>query len=66
MPSITPTLWFDHDLEEAASFYTSVFPNSHIEGLTGPPMPDPASRARSCRAASCWTEPDEVDHYWDR
>jgi hypothetical protein len=28
-------------------------------------MPDPASRARSCRAASCWTE-HEVDHYWDR
>ena len=33
MPSITPSLWFDHDLEEAARFYTSVFPNSHIEGL---------------------------------
>ncbi len=32
MPSITPTLWFDHNLEEAARFYTSVFPNSHIEG----------------------------------
>jgi predicted 3-demethylubiquinone-9 3-methyltransferase (glyoxalase superfamily) len=33
MPSITPSLWFDHDLEEAATFYTSVFPNSHIEGF---------------------------------
>jgi predicted 3-demethylubiquinone-9 3-methyltransferase (glyoxalase superfamily) len=32
-PSITPSLWFDHDLEEAATFYTSVFPNSHIEGF---------------------------------
>jgi predicted 3-demethylubiquinone-9 3-methyltransferase (glyoxalase superfamily) len=26
MPSITPTLWFDNNLEEAAEFYTSVFP----------------------------------------
>ena len=33
MPSITPSLWFDIDLEEAAKFYTSVFPNSNIEGL---------------------------------
>jgi predicted 3-demethylubiquinone-9 3-methyltransferase (glyoxalase superfamily) len=33
MPSITPSLWFDHNLEEAATFYTSVFPNSHIEHL---------------------------------
>ena len=31
MPSITPSLWFDDDLEEAAAFYTSVFPNSSIE-----------------------------------
>jgi predicted 3-demethylubiquinone-9 3-methyltransferase (glyoxalase superfamily) len=33
MPSITPSLWFNDDLEEAAAFYTSVFPNSSIEGL---------------------------------
>lgn len=33
MPSITPSLWFDHNLEEAATFYTSVFPNSHIESF---------------------------------
>jgi predicted 3-demethylubiquinone-9 3-methyltransferase (glyoxalase superfamily) len=31
MPSITPSLWFDHNLEEAATFYISVFPNSRIE-----------------------------------
>ncbi|OBI47608.1 hypothetical protein A5707_19245 [Mycobacterium kyorinense] len=34
MPAITPSLWFDNDLEEAAEFYTSVFPNSHIEELS--------------------------------
>jgi predicted 3-demethylubiquinone-9 3-methyltransferase (glyoxalase superfamily) len=33
MPSITPSLWFDNDLEEAAEFYTAVFPNSAIEGF---------------------------------
>ena len=33
MPSITPSLWFDNNLEEAAQFYTSVFPNSSIEQL---------------------------------
>ena len=34
MPPITPSLWFDGDLEKAAEFYTSVFPNSAIEGFT--------------------------------
>jgi predicted 3-demethylubiquinone-9 3-methyltransferase (glyoxalase superfamily) len=33
VPSITPSLWFDHNLEEAAEFYISVFPNSRIEDL---------------------------------
>ena len=44
MPSITPSLWFDHNLEEAAEFYASVFPNSRIEGFNrttdaGPGLP---------------------------
>jgi predicted 3-demethylubiquinone-9 3-methyltransferase (glyoxalase superfamily) len=30
MPEITPCLWFDTEGEEAAEFYTSVFPNSRI------------------------------------
>jgi predicted 3-demethylubiquinone-9 3-methyltransferase (glyoxalase superfamily) len=29
-PKITPNLWFDTEAEEAASFYTSVFPNSRV------------------------------------
>ncbi len=28
---ITPFLWFDHQAEEAAAFYTSIFPNSKID-----------------------------------
>ena len=44
MPSITPALWFDNNLEEAAEFYTSVFPNSKVEVLerytdAGPGVP---------------------------
>jgi predicted 3-demethylubiquinone-9 3-methyltransferase (glyoxalase superfamily) len=29
-PRVTPFLWFDHQAEEAAQFYTSVFKNSRI------------------------------------
>ena len=31
--SISPCLWFDDDLEEAARFYTGIFPNSSIGHL---------------------------------
>ncbi len=31
MPTITPSLWFDNDLEDAMRFYTGIFPNSSIE-----------------------------------
>jgi len=32
--SISPCLWFDDQLEEAAGFYTQIFPNSSIGHLT--------------------------------
>ncbi|GMV59854.1 MAG: VOC family protein [Betaproteobacteria bacterium] len=31
---ITPCLWFDHQAEEAANFYVSIFPNSKITATT--------------------------------
>ena len=31
---ITPMLWFDHQAEEAARFYTSIFPNSRIGSVS--------------------------------
>jgi predicted 3-demethylubiquinone-9 3-methyltransferase (glyoxalase superfamily) len=34
MPRITPSLWFDTQAEEAAAFYTSIFPNSRIVSTT--------------------------------
>jgi predicted 3-demethylubiquinone-9 3-methyltransferase (glyoxalase superfamily) len=41
MQNITPCLWFDTDGEDAANFYTSIFPNSKIQhiaryGSSGP------------------------------
>jgi len=34
MQKITPFLWFDDKAEEAANFYTSIFKNSRIEGIS--------------------------------
>jgi len=34
MPEISPWLWFDTEGEDAARFYTSVFPNSKIGEIT--------------------------------
>ncbi len=33
MSSITPCLWFDDQGEQAAEFYTSIFPNSKITNI---------------------------------
>ena len=44
MNEITPCLWFDTEGEEAANFYTSVFPNSTIHDVSryGEGAPRPA------------------------
>ncbi len=44
MQKITPCLWFDTEAEEAAAFYTSVFKNSRILGVSrfGEAGPRPA------------------------
>ncbi|HWP59157.1 MAG TPA: VOC family protein [Candidatus Acidoferrales bacterium] len=34
MPRITPFLWFDHQAEEAANFYVSIFKNSKVVSVT--------------------------------
>jgi predicted 3-demethylubiquinone-9 3-methyltransferase (glyoxalase superfamily) len=34
MQKITPFLWFDHQAEEAANFYVSLFQNSKILGIS--------------------------------
>jgi predicted 3-demethylubiquinone-9 3-methyltransferase (glyoxalase superfamily) len=47
MQKITPWLWFDTEGEEAAQFYTSVFPNSSIGDISryGEAGPRPAGTA---------------------
>ena len=47
MHDITPWLWFDTQAEEAAEFYTSVFPNSRIVDVSryGEAGPRPAGMA---------------------
>jgi predicted 3-demethylubiquinone-9 3-methyltransferase (glyoxalase superfamily) len=38
MPNITPFLWYDNQAEEAATYYTKIFPNSKITHVQ--PGPD--------------------------
>jgi predicted 3-demethylubiquinone-9 3-methyltransferase (glyoxalase superfamily) len=47
MQKIIPFLWFDSQAEEAAQFYTSLFPNSKIRNVSyyGEGMPQPAGTA---------------------
>jgi len=44
MPRITPCLWFDGNAEEAASFYTSVFPNSRIDKVVRSAADNPSTQ----------------------
>ena len=43
MPKQVPCIWMDGTAEEAATHYTSIFPNSSIDDVTryGPDMPPP-------------------------
>src|SRR4051794_17315584 len=43
---ISPCLWFDHELEEAAAFYTSIFPNSEVGHMTRYPDSIPGEGGR--------------------
>ena len=37
MQKITPFLWYSKEAEEAAAFYASIFPDSHVgRGLVSP------------------------------
>ena len=45
MSSITPCLWFDGNAEEAANFYVSLFPDSHVDAVHRSPGDYPAGKA---------------------
>ena len=42
---ITPFLWFDGNAEEAANFYVSLLPGSHIETVMRSPADNPSTPA---------------------
>jgi predicted 3-demethylubiquinone-9 3-methyltransferase (glyoxalase superfamily) len=42
---ITPCLWFDGQAEEAAEFYTSLFPDSRIDDISRSPADNPSTAA---------------------
>ena len=42
MDKISPCLWFDGQAEEAARFYTSLFPNSRIDDIQRSPAETPS------------------------
>jgi predicted 3-demethylubiquinone-9 3-methyltransferase (glyoxalase superfamily) len=52
MPKITPCLWFDNQGEEAATFYTSVFPNSRITDVQHYPEAGPGVAAGTVSTVS--------------
>ena len=45
MNGITTCLWFDGNAEEAARFYTSIFPDSRIDKVSKSPADNPSGRA---------------------
>jgi predicted 3-demethylubiquinone-9 3-methyltransferase (glyoxalase superfamily) len=45
MQTITPCLWFDGNAEEAATFYTSLLPNSRIDKVQRAPGDYPSGKA---------------------
>jgi len=45
MSKITPCLWFDGNAEEAAKFYVSLLPGSHIETVMRSPADNPSTPA---------------------
>ncbi|HEX8233139.1 MAG TPA: VOC family protein [Caulobacteraceae bacterium] len=52
---ITPFLWFDHQAEEAANFYVSIFPGSRMGQVAryGEGMPGPAGSAMTVAFELC-------------
>src|SRR5437764_686614 len=45
MSTMTPCLWFDGKAEEAANFYASLFPDSHVDAVHRAPSDYPSGKA---------------------
>jgi predicted 3-demethylubiquinone-9 3-methyltransferase (glyoxalase superfamily) len=46
---LVPNLWFAHDAEEAARFYASLLPNSHVDSVATMPAESPSGPANSLK-----------------
>jgi len=46
---IIPHLWYAKEAEEAARFYASIFPDSHVDRVTGLPIDSPSGPAGSVK-----------------
>ena len=46
---ITPHLWYAKEAEEAARFYASIFPDSHVDRVTPLPVDSPSGPAGSVK-----------------
>jgi predicted 3-demethylubiquinone-9 3-methyltransferase (glyoxalase superfamily) len=49
MQKITPFLWYTREAEEAAEFYASVFPDSHVNRVVTMPSDSPSGPAGSVK-----------------
>jgi predicted 3-demethylubiquinone-9 3-methyltransferase (glyoxalase superfamily) len=47
LQKITPHLWYTKEAEEAARFYASIFPDSHVDRVTALPAESPSGPAGS-------------------
>ena len=45
MTSVTPCLWYDGQVEQAADFYATVFPDSHVDAVHRAPADYPSGKA---------------------
>ena len=54
MPTITGCLWFDGTAEEAARFYVSLLPDSHVDAIHHAPGD---TRRTAPAACSRWSSP---------
>jgi predicted 3-demethylubiquinone-9 3-methyltransferase (glyoxalase superfamily) len=47
MTKVYPCIWFERDAEKAADFYTSLLPDSHVDGVWRSPADTPSGPAGS-------------------
>ena len=44
MSKITPCLWYNHNAEEAANFYVTLFPDSRVDNIVKAPADTPSQK----------------------